>query len=341
MIRPLDCLAHRLPSRLQAVVCACLLACLVTPAWAAVPMLTGQVRALDGEAIFVPPSDSSPVVLRYLVPEGTTVAPGDVLVRIDPGQSLAQAQDMEGQIELAQVRRDKDLAELEVKAVDARIALVQARAVRDKAEVDSQIPRDHLSALDFDRYAGEYERARREHDLKTEELSAAEAAVVRRRSDAALELSKLDAQLGFHRLRIEAAEQRATRAGTVRHGFDPRMGQRYAEGMSVFPGQQIGEVAGSGAVGVRAFALEPERVHLSMGQTVTLHFDALTGVTARGRIERISGAPEAKAEWGDGRYFEVDISLDDTTLAPRLLSGMSVRVDINPSESPSLAEVIP
>ncbi len=304
-----------------------LLAGIALPALAASPMLTGQVRALDAEAIFVPSSDSSPVVLRYLAPEGSAVKPGDVLARIDPGQSLSQAQEMEGQIELAQARRDKELAELEAKAVDAKIALVQARAVRDKAQVDAQIPRDYLSALDFDRHAGEYERARREYDLKVEELAAAEAAVARRRADAVLELRKLEAQLGFHRLRIEAAEQRATRQGTVRHGFDPRQGQRYAEGMSVYPGNQIGEVTGTGAVGVRAFALEPERAHLSVGQMVTLHFDALAEVVARGRIERISGAPEPKAEWGDGRYFEVDIALDEAALADRLLSGMSVRVE--------------
>ena len=319
MIRPLDWMAGR--------VFTVWLACIALPVSAASPMLTGQVRTLDAEAIFVPPSDSSPVVLRYLVPEGTVVKPGDVLVRIDPGQSLSQAQEMEGQIELAQARRDKEVAELEVKAIDAKIALVQARAVRDKAQVDAQIPRDYLSALDFDRHAGEYERARREHDLKVEELAAAEAAVARRRTDAALELRKLEAQLGFHRLRIEAAEQRATREGTVRHGFDPRQGQRYGEGMSVFPGNQIGEVAGPGAVGVRAFALEPERTHLSIGQAVTLYVDAYADVVTSGRIERISGAPEPKAEWGDGRYFEVDIVLDDAALSQRLLSGMSVRVE--------------
>ncbi len=291
-------------------------------------MLTGQVRALDAETIFVPPSDTSPVVLRYLAPEGAVVAPGDALVRIDPGQSLVQAQELEGQIEQAGARRDKELAELRVKVIDAQIALVQARAVRDKAEVDAQIPRDHLSALDFDRYAGEYERARREHDLKADELAAARAAVARRQSDAALEERKLEAQLDFHRLRIVASEQFATRAGTVRHGFDPRSGQRYAEGVSAMPGQQVGEVASGGAMGVRAFALEPERAWLATGQAVTLRFDALGDAVAQGRIERIGGAPEAKAEWGDGRYFLVDIALDDAAQALPLVSGMSVRVDV-------------
>ena len=304
-----------------------LLAGLATSAAAATVMLTGQVRVLDAEPILVPPSDISPTTLSYLIPEGTVVEPGDVLVRVDPGQSLAAVQAAENQIELGEARRDKELAELKVKVIDARIALVQARAVRDKAEVDAQIPREHLSALDFDRYAGEYERARREFDLKQDELVAAEAAVRRRQADAELELRKLHAQLEYHRYRVAVSEQRATHPGTVRFGFDSRLGQRFSEGMSSQPGRQIGEVAGAGAVGVRAFALEPERNHLALGQAVTLHFDALAGLVSSGRIERISGAPEAKAEWGDGRYFEVDIVLDDPGLSQQLLAGMSVRVD--------------
>lgn len=311
------------------------------PAPAGPLMLSGQVRALDAEPILMPQSDVAPATLRYLVPEGTRVMPGDVLIRLDPGNSLSQLQELEAQIEQAGARRDKELAELRVKAIDARIALIQARATRDKAKVDAEIPREHLSALDFDRYAGEYERARREHDLKVEELAAAQSAVQRRQADAQLEVRKLEAQLGYHRLQVEAAEQRATRSGTVRHDFDPRTGRRYAEGMSAFPGLQVGEVAGDGAMGVRAFALESERGALREGEPVTLRFDALSDVVVGGRIERIAGAPEAKKEWGDGRYFEVDILIDDPALSQRLISGMSVRVDVAPTDTAASAQVSP
>ena len=306
---------------------AALLALATLPAFAGPLMLTWQVRALDAEAILMPQSDISPATIAYLIDDGAQVSPGEVLVRLDPGGSLTQLQALEGQLEQARARRDKELAELRVKAIDARIALIQARSTRDKAQVDAEIPREHLSALDFDRYAGEYERARREHDLKADELVAAQEAVTRRQTDAALEIRKLEAQLSYHRLQVGASEQRATRAGTVRHGFDSRTGQRYAEGRTAYPGEQVGEVAGAGAMGVRAYALEPERAALAVGQTVDLRFDALAGVVAHGRIERIGGAPESKNEWGDGRYFEVDIALEDAALTPRLLSGMSVRVD--------------
>ena len=290
--------------------------------------LSGEVRALGAEAIYVPPSNSSPVVLRFYVPQGERVQPGDVLVRIDPGQSLSQIRQLDAQIEQALARAEKETAELEVKRADAQIALVQAESVRDKARVDAAIPRRHLSGLDYDRFQGELERAEREFVLRTAQFEAAREAAARRRADGVLEVRKLETERDYHRLQVQNSEQRATRAGVVVHGFDPWQGQRFDEGSSAQMGVQIGEVIGEGALGVRAWALEPERAALRVGQDVTLFFDALPQVRARGRIERIGGAPEAKAEWGSARWFLVELALLDATEGLGLLPGMSVRVDV-------------
>lgn len=289
--------------------------------------LSGEVRALGAEAIYVPPSNSSPVVLRFYVPQGETVQPGDVLVRIDPGQSLSQIRQLDAQIEQALARAEKETAELEVKRADAQIALVQGESVRDKARVDAAIPRQHLSGLDYDRYQGELERSEREYALRTAQFEAAREAASRRRADGALEVRKLETERDYHRLQVRNSEQRATRAGVVVHGFDPWQGQRFDEGSSAQMGAQIGEVIGEGALGVRAWALEPERAALAVGQEVALHFDALPQVRTRGRIERIGGAPEAKAEWGSARWFLVELAFLDAADGLGLLPGMSVRVE--------------
>lgn len=291
--------------------------------------LTGEVRALDAEAIYVPSTDSSPVVLRYYVAEGERVTPGDVLVRIDPGQALSQIRELESQIEQARARAEKEIAELAVKRIDADIAHVQAEALLDKARVDAAIPRAHLSALDYDRYQGELERATREFALKSDELATARAAVERRRADGDLEVRKLVTERDFNQLQVQGSEQRATRDGVVVHGFDPMMGQRYDEGSSAQMGTQIGEVIGDGALGVRAWALEPERAAMRVGQTVMLAFDALPTVRVTGRIERIGGAPEPKAEWGTARWFLIEMTFVDNVDNIALLPGMSVRVALD------------
>lgn len=300
------------------------------PEGARAQFLTGKVRAADAEAIYVPPSNSSPVVLRYYVPEGAQVAPGDVLVRIDPGESASQLRTLAAQIEQAKARADQEVAELAVKAVDAERALIDAEAALAKAKLDAGIPRQFLSALDADRYRSELNRAEREQALKRRELAAATEAQRRRGRDAQLEVGKLEADLRFHQLQVTMAEQRAKRAGTVVHGFDSWRGQRFDEGSSAYPGNKIGEVVADGLMSVRAYALEPDRAALRLEQAVLLAFDALPGRSARGRIVRIAGAPSAKNEWGDGRWFDVDIAFDGE---PGLVlkPGMSVRVQPVPA----------
>lgn len=310
---------------------------LAAPAFApAQVLISGEVRAENAEGIYVPPSDSSPVVLRFFVPDGAQVAAGEVVLRIDPGGSAAQIRTLESQIEQARARAAKELAELQVKAIDAERARVDAEAALKKARVDAAIPRAHLSGLDYDRYQGELERAAREFQLKQTEYLAAEEAVQRRRADGELEVRKLEADQAYHQAQVANAEQRAESAGTVIHGFDNWRGQRYDEGSSAHPGHRVGEIVGSGGMSVRAYVLEPDRAALREGQRVSLSFDALPQAEASGTVARIAGAPEPKAEWGDGRYFTVDIDLPDDLALP-LRPGMSVRIETG---SPTAGEAV-
>ena len=303
-------------------------------------VITGQVRAPDAEIIYAPMSESSPVTLRYLAPEGSEVKPGDPLVRIDPGSALSQQESLKAQIAQAQARIDKELADLAVREVDAELALVDAEAALAKAEVDAAIPADYIARIDADRYQGERERARRELALKKEELDAARTAVARRRSDGDLEISKLQTDLDYASAVISMAEQRAEGKGVVAFYFNAWTGQRYEEGSSTNAGQAIGEVVRPGALGVRAYALEPDRRGLQVGQPVQLQFDAVRGESLAGHIISIGGTPQAKAEWGGGRYFVIDISLPEKHALP-LRPGMSVRVSAVPGQAPVAAEAAP
>ncbi|GAB3738441.1 hypothetical protein GCM10028794_21210 [Silanimonas algicola] len=289
-------------------------------------VLSGVVRSTDAETIYAPMSNTSPVVLRQLAVDGSAVKPGDVLVRIDPGAATAQINALKTQIALARARVDKERAELDVRRVDAALALVDAEAALAKAEVDAAIPPDYLARIDYDRFQGEAERARREIVLKRQELASAEAAVQRRARDGALEMAQLEADLAFAERQIARAEQRATRAGTAVFGFHPWSGQRFEVGASANSGMAIGEVVGAGELAVRAWALEVDRPGLELGQTVQVRFDAVPGRVLPGRIASIAGAPEPKAEWGSGRYFTIDVTLDVAEGLP-LKPGMSARIE--------------
>ncbi|MCA0392613.1 MAG: HlyD family efflux transporter periplasmic adaptor subunit [Proteobacteria bacterium] len=293
-------------------------------------VLTGEVRATDAQAIITPQSNSAPVVIRFFVPEGDSVKQGDVVLRIDPGQSAAMIPDLDARIEQSQAKGDKDIAELEVKALDAELALVDAEAELAAARIDAKIPKGLVADLDYDRYQGELDRATREAALKRQQLAEAREAVRRRTSDAALEVRKLVVQREYHALMVRTSEVRADRDGYVVHGFNNNwIGGRIDEGSSTMPGSRAGEVVSGSGTRVRAWALEPDRRGLEVGQAVELSFDAHPGSRVPGRISAISGAPDRRQEWGSGRYFTVDVDFEAGKL--KLLPGMSARVIARPA----------
>ena len=306
---------------------ALLLALLPLPAWATV--FSGEVQVTGAQEIFVPPSMSSPVVLRYYVADGARVNQGDDLLRIDAGPAESQLRTLQAQLDQMIAKNAKEIADLELKQADAELALADAQAEHDTAAVDAVIPKSLISPLDYDRHQGEMQRTERALALKKLQVAQAIAAVARRRQDSDLELRKQRLSLEFYRDQVSGAVVRAASGGTVVHGFDNVFGSggRYEEGSTSFPGTKVGEVVGAvGSYTVHGWVLEPDRVGLRAGQPVQLHFDALPGDGLRGSIKAITGASTSKSEWGDGRYYEVDIALPTTMNLP-LRQGMSVQVD--------------
>jgi multidrug resistance efflux pump len=288
-------------------------------------LITGEVEALDSQTIFVPPSNSSPIVIRNFLAEGTQVKKGDVVLRIDSA-STTNIDQLRMDRERARAKTDSETATLEVAAVEADKALVNARAALDKARVDAALPKQQITALDYDRYQAELDRATRDLVIKQDALKNARAAVARRKEDGALEVKKLQINEAFQLAQVAQAEVRATRDGIVVHGYSPFNGERMDEGSTAWPGNAAGTVLGDGRMVVTAWVLEADRPHLRDGQAVSLRFDALPGVVVAGRLAGITSAPEAKPRWGLGRYFRARIALPDDHGLP-LVAGMSVLVE--------------
>lgn len=311
--------------RLEVYAVAMLLSGLGATAAARTVVLTGEVRSVGAQEIRTPQANMSPVVIRHFVPEGQAVKKGDVVLRVDPGQSASQISELDAKIEQARATAAKELVELEVKAIDADIALSDAEAELATARIDAAAPRELISRLDYDRHQGALDKAQREIVLKRKELDLARAAVARRRRDGELEVERHLVQRDYQRILLTMSEVRADRDGIILHGFNNNwIGGRIDEGSSTLPGGKAGEVVSGGRMAVRAWALEPDRSGLRVGQVVQIAFDALPDQRVQGRIAAIAGAPDRKPEWGNGRYFSLEIEL--TSQPKALLPGMSARV---------------
>ena len=311
---------------------AFLLCLLPLPALAVV--FAGEMRSDGAQPVFVPPSDSSPVVLRYYLADGSPVKRGDVLLRIDAGTAAQQILSLDSQLAQTRARVDKEIAQLKLKAVEADIALADAQAALDTAKVDAAIPKSLISALDFDKHAAELARSQRDLELKRQQLADAQAAVTRRERDGKLEVDKLELQRTYYKTEVDASSVSSDRDGVLVHAFNNFFGAnggRYEEGSSAQPGWDVGEVVSDGAMSVRAWVLAPGRTGLRDGEKLCLAFDALPARRSEGTIRAISGAPEAHAAWGDGSYFTVDIDMPGAKDLP-LLPGMNVRAETDSAD---------
>lgn len=301
----------------------------LAPATAGAVVFSGVVEVQGAQPIIVPPSLSSPVVLRYYAPDGSRLHKGDAVLRIDAGDAESEVQTAQAQIAQAQAKDAKVVTGLQIKQIDAALALADAQAARDDAAVDAAIPRGLIPAISYDRYQGELKRSTQALALKQAELAQATAAVARQRKDDALALRKLQDTLAFNQQQVARAVVHADQDGTLVHGFDNVFGsgERYDEGSTSFPGAKVGELVGSGrGYDVRAWVLAPDATGLRVGEPLRLHFDALPGSAATGHIRSIAAAPASHSAWGKGRYVELAVALPASLPQP-LLQGMSVRLD--------------
>jgi multidrug resistance efflux pump len=289
-------------------------------------LVTGEVIALNSQPILVPVSNGSPTLLRNFVAEGTAVKRGDLVLRIDAANDGMSISQQEAELEQAQTKAQRETSDLAVKSVEAHKELLAAEAAVKKARVDAALPRNLVPAIDFDRYQGELLRTQRELEVKQQALANARAAVERRRADADLEAKKLRFNVQFSKSLELAAEVYAERDGVIVHTYSDWRSERFDEGTSAHPGTTVGYVVGSGRMQVRAWALEADRSFLAPDQQVRLSFDALPQLSLIGTVERIANAPQARAAWGNGRYFQVDIALPADAEA-RLVPGMSALVE--------------
>ena len=299
-------------------------------------LITGEVQAIDSWPILVPAANVSPVTLRYFVPEGASVKAGEVILRVD-SQGDSELERLELEFVQTRERGLKEIAELEVKTVEAERALVTAQSALAKAKIDAALPKAQISALDFDKYQGELGRATSDLQVKLKASDNARDAVKRKLEDSELAVKRLQIQIAYAKVKQAQSEVRAGRDGIVIHGYDIWNGKRLDEGGSAHIGSMAGQIVGAGKLKVVAWVLEADRPFLKEGQTVALRFDAIPGSLSKGRIEHIASATEAKAIWGNGRYFKTDITLADES-GLSLQQGMSVSIEVGTESANNLAD---
>ena len=117
------------------------------------PLLTGVVEDVNAQTIEMPSLPGSwQRQVEWMAPEGSLVKAGDVVVRIEPGDLIAQEEQARTDLEKARLSAERRIGEVTLGLLEARRGLAQAESDVRLAKLDAVIPASTIPRLDYERY---------------------------------------------------------------------------------------------------------------------------------------------------------------------------------------------
>jgi HlyD family secretion protein len=296
--------------------------------------VTGELRAAKA-SMLVAPSVGGTLRILKLLPTGTPVKAGDVIAEFDPTEQQYALEQSRSELQEAEQQIVKRKADLEVQAAENEVTLLGARFDVRRAELDSVMDQDLISANDYKkRQLALDEAKRRLAQLEADTTSRAETSraalmlVEERRAKA--ELAATRAQQNIEGLALKAAIDGVV---VVRANNDAAGGffysgmslPDYRAGDNTFAGRPLADVFDVTGMELRIKVSEQHRANVAVGQVATIVSSGLPGVEVAGTVLTVAGLVGSNDWWSSGgpvRQFDATLKLD--RVDPRLRPGTSV-----------------
>jgi multidrug resistance efflux pump len=270
---------------------------------------------------------SGPMVVTYLVPNGTTVRTGDLLVAFDRQKQQRTAEDTHAELQDVAAWIDKKCAELaEQDAKDAtRLQQATSDVARAKLEM---LKNEMLPRIDAQKNQLALDRA-------DATLTHVRHALRRKRAAADLDIRILEVRrdrlVMVARQATQNAERMAVRSavtGLVLYRAMWRDGQFRVprEGLAVWPGATLLDVVNPKTTRIRATVNQADVHMLRAGMCATVRLDAYPGKTYRAHLDQLTPMA-AMSEFSDRvRTFTAIFVIEhsDPTLTPDLSAAVDV-----------------
>ena len=297
---------------------------------AAPPYLTGVVDDADSQVIEMPRLPGMwQRQVAWLAPEGSKVGPGDLVVRLDPGDLIAQEEAAQTDLDQRRLQAERRLAETMLAILDAETVVIEADSAVRLARIDAEIPANATRRLD--------------HDQDQLDLATAEQALARARATLAdkkeqhataqpvTEMAIARAEAHTVRLRdaIARTEIHADRAGLFIHGENPFTGTKIFAGETLPPTVKIAEVASRNALRFRFWVHEADILKVPAKTAIVVTADAIPSLSIAATVDWTSKQATVRNEWSQGGYFEL-LARPDEALPPDLIPGMAVMAAVRP-----------
>lgn len=291
--------------------------------------LTGELEAAHGEAITVPKLPSWQTSIKWVADDGADVKKGDRVVELDNTQFTSGLDAKRQAVAQAEQELQQKDAEGDADMLQKRLDVETKQADYEKTKLDAAVPKEILSAREYEDRQIKYTRA-------TVELAKAKSVlrsqITASRSDRAnliLNFEKSRRELETAETAINALILRSPRDGIVVLRDHPWEGRKIKEGDPVFVGLLLALLPDLSSTQVTASLADVDDRKIAVGMPATVVLDAYPSMTFPGRVGAISAVAQENTTNRQSlrRSFRVTIKLDRLD-AVRMRPGLSARVTI-------------
>ncbi len=297
-------------------------------------VLTGELDAARGATISVPDLPQWQSSIKWLAQDGSQVKKGERVVELD-NSSFTNDLDTKrhAAMETAQQMEQKEAewkADIEQKQLD----FDSRKSDYEKAKIDAAVPRDLLSAREYQDRQTKLARASVEFAKAKDILASQKKENDADRANLALQLTKAQRDISIADRAIESAVLRAPRDGVVIVKDIPWEGRKLQTGDTVWVGFALAIIPELSSLRVNAMLADVDDGRVAVGMPATVILDGYPGMAFQGRVTSISAVAQETSPKSLRRTFKVFVDLDRID-AQRMRPGLSARVIVRTHTIPN------
>ena len=289
-------------------------------------LLTGEVFSQQAQEVFVPLTNNWQARISMMLPEGTQVERGDVVVEFDGSEVARQLEQQLVTQRTEQARTERDIAKIEKELVEAVFRLKQTGVSLELAALKADLPEGLIGGIEYSENILNLEKAVKAVEDAEEQLKDKQQSVRERDRQAGLDQQKGDNQIELWNQMLESFVVKATQPGFIIYGKHPWNRTKFQEGDTVQTSFRVAQIADTSELAIRVWINSIDRPRIKTGAPVNIMLDALPGLELKGRLESVSDSGSKRKEWGKALYYE-GVVLFESMDRPQLLPGMSVLVE--------------
>ncbi len=293
-------------------------------------ILSCRGELIAGKSIqILAPTKVPDLRITWMAEQGSTVKPGDDIIKFDESGARRQLQETEASLNQAQASMDQAIAELRMTEQKDSLDIADARTAVENAKLDVS-KADVVSRIQADEYKLDLRLA--EEKLRVKEAGArlstasGESKIAQLRT--ARDKNKTEADIT--RDRIGRMVVKSPSVGVLAFLMNYSRGWMNATpfkvGDNVWAGSAIAEIPDIDTLQMKARVEEMDRSRMTPAQDVRIVLDPFPEKQYPGKLSRLSPLIEQNFEWPPSRNFRA--FADFEKVESRLRPGMNGRLDV-------------